>query len=153
MISSKGKNRSNEHPSQAFTFFFHHPDISSYTTSVMNVRHHDHIDIPSIQYDERVLAREKLANSLGNETILPFELSVNPTPLGLMGFAITGFVMGVTKTGIVVHVPVISVGACLTSGFLSQIIAGILEIRIGNSQCMVRWYFGQMGMHRLMVCA
>jgi succinate-acetate transporter protein len=127
--------------------------MSSYTTSVMNVRHHDHIDIPSVQYDERVLAREKLANSVGNETIVPFELSVNPTPLGLMGFAITVFVTPMTKTGMVVHVPVISVGACLTSGFLSQIIAGILEIRIGNSECMVRWYFGQMGMHRLMVYA
>lgn len=84
--------------------------------------------------DKRIIEKEERTGSIGDKTITPCKSFVNPMPLGLLGFAITGFVIGMTNTGLVLDLPVMSLGACLTSGFFSQLIASILEIRIGNSR-------------------
>lgn len=57
---------------------------------------------------------------------------INPAPLGLLGFGMTTILLNLTNAGITeLNVVVLSMGIFL--GGLAQVIAGILEFKIGNT--------------------
>ncbi|KAK2741224.1 hypothetical protein FQN57_005686 [Myotisia sp. PD_48] len=72
----------------------------------------------------------------------PFQQLANPGPLGLLGFALTTFVLGLYKCGAglpgsnprgTVGPDQAIFGLALFMGGLAQLIAGIMEFRVGNT--------------------
>ncbi|MCL2214950.1 MAG: acetate uptake transporter, partial [Treponema sp.] len=62
----------------------------------------------------------------------PEKKAANPGPLGLLGFGMTTVLLNLHNTGIIeLSVVIVAMGFAL--GGAAQIIAGISEIRIGNT--------------------
>lgn len=58
----------------------------------------------------------------------------NPTPLGLMGFATTTWVLGLYECGARgVSAPETIVALCVATGGLAQFVAGVWEFAVGNT--------------------
>jgi succinate-acetate transporter protein len=95
----------------------------------------DHID------RDLLLLVQLITRSRSSLSSFPFSISTtspltNPSPIGLCGFALTTFVLSCFNAGLWIS-PTVShgvvYGLALWYGGLAQLIAGFLEMRVGNS--------------------
>jgi succinate-acetate transporter protein len=100
----------------------------------MESTHHEIVNMPSPHYKRPAFAHENTMVSDAEKTITPFENTMNPAALCLAGLAIVTMTIGLANTGIVEDFPPTAISSCLTVAFLSNVIAGILELRAGNSK-------------------
>ncbi|KAI8581164.1 hypothetical protein K450DRAFT_233396 [Umbelopsis ramanniana AG] len=59
--------------------------------------------------------------------------TMNPGALCLAGLAIVTMTVGLANTGTIVDFPPVVIGSCLTVAFISNVLAGLLELRAGNT--------------------
>jgi succinate-acetate transporter protein len=93
---------------------------------------HEAVDVQTRVSYERFLEFERLMKMYPSSIPQRF----NPTPLGLCAFALTTFVFSMYNAGIAVPVTYAhgaAMGLALFYGGLIQLIAGLLEFRVGNS--------------------
>ncbi|KAG2179550.1 hypothetical protein INT44_006397 [Umbelopsis vinacea] len=98
----------------------------------MESSHHEILDMPSRHYKRPSLSHEDtMVNDV--EKTMTLVNTMNPGALCLAGLAIVTMTIGLANTGTVVDFPPIAIGSCLTVAFISNGLAGILELRAGNT--------------------
>jgi hypothetical protein len=108
-------------------FFF----VTNYT---MESSHHEIVNMPLPHYKRPELAHENTMISDAEKTITSHENTMNPAALCLAGLAIVTMTIGLANTGIAVDFPPVAIGSCLTVAFITNVLAGLLELRAGNSK-------------------
>jgi succinate-acetate transporter protein len=95
-------------------------------------QHYETIDVHTRTSYERFLEFERLMKMYPPSSTHRF----NPTPLGLCAFALTTFILSMYNAGAIVPVTASHgavMGLALFYGGLIQLLAGLLEFRIGNN--------------------
>lgn len=100
----------------------------------MESSHHEIVNMPLPHYKRPELAHENTMVSEAEKTITPHEDTMNPAALCLAGLAIATMTVGLANTGIAVDFPPVAIGSCLAVAFITNVLAGLLELRAGNSK-------------------
>ncbi|CAF1328452.1 unnamed protein product [Rotaria sp. Silwood1] len=93
---------------------------------------YENIDVQTRASYERFLEFERLMKMYPPSSSQNF----NPTPLGLCAFALTTFILSMYNAGVAVPVTAphgVVMGLALFYGGLIQLLAGLLEFRVGNN--------------------
>ena len=95
---------------------------------------YENVDVSTRQAYERFIEFERLMKSYSAQSSPHSRL--NPTPLGLCAFALTTFILSMYNAGVGIPVTAshgVVMGLALFYGGLIQLLAGLLEFRIGNN--------------------
>ncbi|KAH8557037.1 GPR1/FUN34/yaaH family-domain-containing protein [Umbelopsis sp. PMI_123] len=107
--------------------------MSTHSTDKNEVHHHESITMPESQYDGQVRVHNRHITNEPNPKTQPFDPIANPAPLGLAAFATSSLIIGLVNTGVLVNFPSMAVGITLGYGAIGQLIAGLAEMRLGNT--------------------
>lgn len=100
----------------------------------MESSHHEIVNMPLPHYKRPELAHENTMVSEAEKTITSHGDTMNPAALCLAGLAIVTMTVGLANTGIAVDFPPVAIGSCLAVAFITNVLAGLLELRAGNSK-------------------
>lgn len=85
-------------------------------------------------YDGQVRVHNRHITNEPNPKTQPFDPIANPAPLGLAAFATSSLILGLVNAGQLATFPSMGVGITLGYGAIGQLIAGLCEMRLGNSK-------------------